>query len=202
MQHHPLGKASGKLHHSASNRVNKAIAGNARPAELKRQADMCSSTRAASRCTLHAASVLFRQLHTLYTAAQVSLGQSYATEGLHMAKSATALASELLEADPGGLEELHIHEFADDEEAHDDEAIDKLYEEFSSEFDHVVTSFLKKYGKPSRTGKEDDEAIPLNGVFQFAVWSIGDKQLFLAAAHEDRGVPILLMLGTADGDGA
>jgi hypothetical protein len=117
-----------------------------------------------------------------------------------MVKSATALASELLEGDAGGLEELRIHDFADDEEAHDDEAIDKLYEEFSSELDSVVTTLSKKYGKPSRTGKEDDEAIPLNGVFRFAMWSVGDKQLFVAAAHEDRGVPVLLMLGTADGN--
>jgi len=117
-----------------------------------------------------------------------------------MAKSATALASELLEGDAGGLEELRIHEFADDEEAHDDDAIDKLYEDFSTEFDRVVTALSKQYGKPSHTGQEDDEVIPLNGVFRFAVWPVGDKRLFAAAAHEDRGVPILLMLGTADGD--
>jgi hypothetical protein len=117
-----------------------------------------------------------------------------------MAKSATNLAVELLEGDVGGLEELRIHEFTDDEEAHDGKAIKKLYADFSSEFDRVEAALTKKYGKPSRTGKEDDELIPLNGVFRFAVWSIDDKQLFAAAAHEDRGVPILLMLGTVDGD--
>ena len=117
-----------------------------------------------------------------------------------MAKSATTLASELLEADSGGLEELRIHEFTDDEEAHDDEAIEKLYADFSAEFDRVEAALTKQYGKPSRTGKEDDEVIPLNGVFRFAIWPVGDNQLFAAAAHEDRGVPILLMLGTADGD--
>jgi hypothetical protein len=117
-----------------------------------------------------------------------------------MAKSATALATELLEGDPGGLEELRIHEFTDDEEAHDDDAIDKLYEDFSSEFERIVTTLSKEYGKPSRTGKEDDDVIPLNGVFRFAVWTVGDRQLFAAAAHEDRGVPVLLMLGTAEGD--
>jgi len=117
-----------------------------------------------------------------------------------MAKSAAALARELLEGDPGGLEELRIHEFADDEEAHDDDAIDQLYDEFSAEFERVAAVLSQQYGKPSRTGEEDDEVIPLNGVFRFAVWSVGDKQLFAAAAHEDRGVPILLMLGTAEGD--
>jgi hypothetical protein len=50
----------------------------------------------------------------------------FATEGKHMAKSATALASDLLESDTDGLEELRIHEFADDEEAHDDETVSRL----------------------------------------------------------------------------
>ncbi len=81
-----------------------------------------------------------------------------------MAKSATTLARDLLEGDAGALEELRIHEFADDEEAHDDEAVDKLYADFSSEFDRVEAALSKQYGKPSRTGKEDDEAIPLRRV--------------------------------------
>ena len=115
-----------------------------------------------------------------------------------MPKSATTIASELLESGPGALEELRIHEFEDDEEAHDDDATEKLYKEFSTEFDRIELSLSKKYGKPSRVGKEDDESILLNGVFRFAIWDVADKQLFLAAAHEDRGVPILLMLGTAE----
>ena len=117
-----------------------------------------------------------------------------------MSKSPTALAKELLEAEAGGLEELRIHEFTDDESAHDDELAERLYAEFSADFDRAQAELGKKYGSPSRTGQEDDEVIPLNGVFRFAVWQIGDKQLFAAAAHEDRGVPILLMLGTAGGD--
>lgn len=115
-----------------------------------------------------------------------------------MAKSAKTLAREILAGDAGALEELRIHEFEDDEEAHDDEATEKLYEEFSAEFDRVKAALTKQYGQPSRTGKKDDKAIPLNGVFRFAVWAVGDKKLFAAAAHEDRGVPILLMLGTAE----
>jgi hypothetical protein len=117
-----------------------------------------------------------------------------------MAESALTLASELLEGELGGLEELRIHEFAEDEEAHDDETIEKLYADFSAEFERVQAALTKRYGKPARVGKEDDDLIPLNGVFRFAIWTVGDKQLFAAAAHEDRGVPILLMLGTAEGD--
>jgi hypothetical protein len=119
-----------------------------------------------------------------------------------MPKSPTALAKQLLEADSGELEELRIHEFEDDAKAHDDDATEALYQDFSAEFDRAQAALSKKYGQPSRVGKDNDDAIPLNGVFRFAVWAIEDKQLFLAAAHEDRGVPVILMLGTADGEEA
>ena len=112
-------------------------------------------------------------------------------------KSAKSLAKALLEGDPGGLEELRIHEFTDDESAHDDEQIGRLHAEFSGELERVQKELTKDYGQPSRTGEADDEAIPLNGVFRFAVWEVGDSQLFVAASHEDRGVPVLLMIGTA-----
>jgi hypothetical protein len=112
-------------------------------------------------------------------------------------KSAKSLAKELLDGDPGGLEELRIHEFVDDEEAHDDEKIERLYADFSAELDRVQKELTKEFGQPSRTGDTDDEIIPLNGVFRFVIWEAGNAQLFVAASHEDRGVPILLMIGTA-----
>ena len=113
-------------------------------------------------------------------------------------KSASELASELLSAQPGGLEELRVHEFADDESAHDDQLIQQLLAEFSADFDRVQDELSRSYGVPVRTGTQDDDVIPLNGVFRFAVWQVGEAQLYAAAAHEDRGVPMLLMLGTID----
>ena len=95
------------------------------------------------------------------------------------------------------MKEIRIHEFADDESAHDDEQIGRLYAEFSGELDRVQNELAKEYGSPSSTGELDDEIIPLNGVFRFAVWEVGNVLLFVAAAHEDRGVPIILMIGTA-----
>jgi hypothetical protein len=38
--------------------------------------------------------------------------------------------------------------------------------------------------------------MPLNGVFRFAIWKVKGKHLFVAAHHEDRGIPIVLVLGT------
>ena len=119
-----------------------------------------------------------------------------------MAKSAADLARELLDGDGDGLEDLRVEEFPDDEAAHDDERHEKLHEEFAAEFDRVQAELAGAFGAPSRTGTEDDEVIPLNGVFRFAVWEVEGKPLFAAAAHEDRDVPIMLMLGTAAGDRA
>mgnify|MGYP001547807214 CR=1 FL=1 len=90
-----------------------------------------------------------------------------------------------------------MHEFPDDESAHNDEQIEKLQTEFSAELDRIQKELSKQYGTPSRTGETDDDVIPLSGVFRFAVWEVDEQQLFVAASHEDRGVPILLMLGTA-----
>jgi hypothetical protein len=126
------------------------------------------------------------------------LRQSANNRRTYMAKSAIALARKVLADEPGALEELRIHEFEDDEEAHDDEATEQRYAEFASEFERAQAALTKQYGEPVRTGKKDDKAIPLNGVFRFAIWEVGERQLFLATAHEDRGVPILLMLGTVE----
>ncbi len=118
-----------------------------------------------------------------------------------MGKSAINLARDLVAAGPGGLEELRVHTF-DDESAHDDVVVERLYTEFSGEVDGVAEELNKDYGPPIRTGTANDEAIPLNGVFRFGVWDIDGTELFVAAAHEDRGVPILLMVGTALQDAA
>jgi hypothetical protein len=67
-----------------------------------------------------------------------------------MPKSATKIAEELLEGEEDGLEELRIHEFADDEAAHDDAATEKLYTEFSAEFDRAEAELTRSYGEPVR----------------------------------------------------
>ena len=114
----------------------------------------------------------------------------------------TSLARELVDRGPGGLEELRVQEFPDDESAHDDALHARLHAEFSAEFDRVQAELARTYGEPIRTGAGDDDLIPLNGVFRFALWELGDLVLFTAAAHEDRDCPLLLMLGTTGGDGA
>jgi len=117
-----------------------------------------------------------------------------------MPKSATELARELLERDEDGLEELRLHTFELDGDEHDEELDERLHAEFSDEFDSVQSELATAFGAPVRTGSEDDDAIPLSGLFRFAIWQAEGKSLFLAAAHEDRGLPVLLMLGTVADD--
>ena len=113
-----------------------------------------------------------------------------------MGKAATKLAQKLLKKTDGDMEELRLHWFEDDESAHDDEGVAALYEEFGEELKRVQAELSELYGKPKRTGKDDDEDIPLNGVFRFAVWNVKGRKLWVAAAHEERDVPIMLMVGT------
>ena len=113
-----------------------------------------------------------------------------------MPKSAISLARELLGRDKSSLEVLEIHQFRDNAEAHDDEAMDRLHANFESTFERVQSELSASFGEPIRTGNDHDEDIPLGGVNLFAVWSVEAQLLYLAFAHEDRELPILLMMGT------
>lgn len=113
-----------------------------------------------------------------------------------MPKSATNLARKLLSRTDDALEDLEVHQFRDDAEAHDDSGMQGHYANFEAIFERARSELSASYGQPVRTGNDYDEDIPLNGIVQFAVWKIESKLLYLAFVHEDRGLPILLMLGT------
>lgn len=114
-----------------------------------------------------------------------------------MGKSANELAKQLLASADHGLGDLRVHQFKKDHEAHDDAAIQRLYAEFISDFERVKADLSASYGSPVRVGTNMDENIPFNGVFRFAIWRVEGRLLYAATAHEDRGLPVLLMLGTA-----
>jgi hypothetical protein len=117
-----------------------------------------------------------------------------------MSKSPTTLAQEFLEDVVSFPQLLWIHDFPDDESAHDDDLTNRLYADFFAEFERVCAELSQKHGSPLRTGRTDDNLIPLGGLFRFALWSDGGRQFWVAAAHEDRGLPILLMIGRVTKD--
>jgi len=112
----------------------------------------------------------------------------------NLPQSAVKLAQKLLKKGEG-LEELRLHDFPDDESAHDDELTERLYAEFTADVESIQTELAKLYGPPTRAGKAGDKFVRLNGVFRFATWKVAGRQLFVAAHHEDRGIPIVLWLG-------
>ena len=111
------------------------------------------------------------------------------------------LARELLDRDGTALVDLEIYQFARDaDDAHDDGFQDRLAKQFAASFENAQAELVKALGQPSNTGDQNNPCIPLCGVFRFAVWVQDNKSLFLAAAHEDRECPYLLMLGTGAGE--
>ena len=115
---------------------------------------------------------------------------------------ALILANDALEQGDA-FEMVRIHEFANDAEAHDDEQTDQLYQEFAAAFEKITQDLSTAYGQPAATGNthyDDHELIPLNGQFRYALWQVGEQVLYVTATHEDRGVPILLVLGTTSGE--
>jgi hypothetical protein len=105
------------------------------------------------------------------------------------------LAAEFLEAGDGAMDAIRIHEFEMDGDEQDDDAIDSLHQDFKKDFDAAARVLTAEYGAPSHSGSDDDDSIPLTGIEAFNMWNTGDQSLFLAISHEDRGTPILLMLG-------
>ena len=107
-------------------------------------------------------------------------------------------AAEFLESGDSAMDVIRIHEFELDGDEHDDDAVTLLHQDFKKDFDAATRALTSEYGTPSHSGSEDDDAIPLTGIEAFNRWSIGGQGLFLAISHEDRGTPILLMLGCTE----
>jgi hypothetical protein len=113
--------------------------------------------------------------------------------------SVVQAAKRLLSLPAGESDDLRIHSFPDDEQAHDDDLQQQIADEFIRDFQTALVDLRQVYGDPETAGDEDEEIaelIPLCGIFRYAMWTVKRRRLFLAAAHEDRELPFLLMLGT------
>jgi hypothetical protein len=113
--------------------------------------------------------------------------------------SAIRLAHELLASDEDTLESVRVYQFEDDVAAHDEKLQRRLTKQFEAAFEQSAAELVGTFGRPQREGADDDDIIPLNGVFRFAVWDVEGRALYLAASHEDRELPYLLMVGVESG---
>lgn len=94
------------------------------------------------------------------------------------------------------LQVLRMHSFGDDAEAHDDAKQDNVLTQFEAAFATTLGQLESAFG-PAELGNDEEEPsfVPLCGVFRVASWELNGNQLFLAAAHEDRESPFMLVLG-------
>ena len=93
---------------------------------------------------------------------------------------------------------LQIYQFQDDVEAHDDVLQEKLSNRFLQAFQEAANALDDTYGPHTEFDVEDDvDSIPLCGVFRAVSWGVAGNNLYLAAAHEDRETPYLLVVGVS-----
>jgi hypothetical protein len=121
----------------------------------------------------------------------------------HTAKPVVDTARRLLAAGQDDMDDVGLYQFdfsKGDAEAHDDARQDGLRREFIADCEAAIAELTAAFGPPHEIGDDDIDVVPLNGVFKFAVWELAGQKLYVAAVHEDRECPYLLMLGTAVGD--
>ena len=113
-----------------------------------------------------------------------------------MSEPAVPVARRLLPGGPDGLEVLMMHQFPDDGDAHDEGTQRRARRAVDIAFDDAEAELTAEFGPPAGIGTQNAGAIPLCGIIRWATWAAGGQTLYLAAAHEDRELPLLLALGT------
>jgi hypothetical protein len=93
------------------------------------------------------------------------------------------LARRLLSCEMDSLVDVRIYQFQNRADARDDDLQRKLEAEFNADFEHLEAQLVEEFGSPSRAGTVADDAIPLCGVFRFAVWDVHGKQLFVVEGN-------------------
>lgn len=111
-----------------------------------------------------------------------------------------ALAKKYLRSRSDTCEEIETREFWDEEEAHDVALVEETYRQFLAKMKAYQAQLAAEFGDPSEIGKDEHDAIPLNGILQHAIWDVNGKSLFLAVAHEDRELPCIIWLGVTHGE--
>lgn len=114
-------------------------------------------------------------------------------------KDVNALALQFLGGTGAEIVDVMVQAFEDDVQAHDDDLQSRLEDEFVAEWSTAKEELVRDFGEPIEEGATEATDVPLNGILRFAKWQLGGRVLYLAASHEDRECPYLLMLGiTAD----
>ena len=86
-----------------------------------------------------------------------------------MSSPAILAARGLIDSPLNYFAELWVRQFSDDEDERDEALQERLKQEFNAAFTVAMTDLTSEYGPPLRAGQNDDESVPLCGVFRFAI---------------------------------
>lgn len=112
------------------------------------------------------------------------------------ARDVPAAVRKMLRSKKTAREDLEVESFRNDAAAHDHRLRERLRRKFIKRLKAIQTKLTAEFGAPAETGDDDHDRIPVNGVFQYALWKVKGKELYLAASHEDVELPYALVLGT------
>lgn len=122
--------------------------------------------------------------------------QSTSGEITEAGRDVVATARKLLRARTATRKDLEVETFCSDVAAHDAELNERLCRKFVKKASAIQKKLTAEFGTPAETGDAEHRRIPVNGVFQYAIWKTKGKTLFLAAHHEDTELPYAVVLGT------
>jgi hypothetical protein len=111
------------------------------------------------------------------------------------ARDVRAAARKLLRSRKPSQEELELEVFRNDQAAHDRELLERLRRKFAKRVKSIQKELTEELGPPAETGTGRHKDIPLGAVIQYAIWNIKGKRVYVAAHHEDIGLPFALILG-------
>ncbi len=90
---------------------------------------------------------------------------------------------------------IWMHQFNDEVEAHDSQLQARLAEELAAEYEKALVELSNEYGQPAVEGAEAAARVPMGGTLRASLWRGGYREFWLAACHEDRELPLMLVVG-------
>jgi hypothetical protein len=82
----------------------------------------------------------------------------------------------------------------------DYEEMDEIFDGLVLKWEKLVSEITSAWGPPLQAGSADEVDFPWSVLGdRIAVWSRDDRFAYVAVRHEDKELPMLLLLGVSDG---
>lgn len=103
-------------------------------------------------------------------------------------------AQKLLTSRSDASEELEAWEFRSESEAHDDAVPDEQHAQADASFEAAAAALAADYGEPWKSASGQHPDLP-HAVERWTIWKVLDRTLYLVVSHEDRELPVTLIVG-------